>query len=137
MPGPIIHNETTSADQGGFVAILANLTRHAFSMEEPPEYVVYQEHTSDTIHHFRATVQIYGRSVTQEHPHRFIGKKTSYEPKAIQQAAREATVQLWHLSLGVNCRSFYYYPIREGYGRTLHVTSGEHETDPALLHVVR
>src|SRR3990170_3745424 len=56
MPGPIVHNETTAAELDGFVAILANLTRHAFGMEEPPEYVVYQEHASDAIHHFWATV---------------------------------------------------------------------------------
>ena len=52
MPGPIICNETTAAELGDFVAILANLTRCAFGTEEPPEYVVYQEHTSDAIHHF-------------------------------------------------------------------------------------
>ncbi|KAE8793699.1 hypothetical protein D1007_31736 [Hordeum vulgare] len=136
MPGPIVHNETTAADQGGFVAILANLTRRAFAMEEPLEYVVYQEHTSDAIHHFWATVHIYDRSVTQERPHRFTGRTTSYEPEAIQLAAREAIVQLWHLSPRVNCSSVYYYPSREGYGRPLQVASGVHETDPALLHLM-
>ncbi|KAE8803206.1 hypothetical protein D1007_20978 [Hordeum vulgare] len=136
MPGPIVHNETTVADQGGFVANLANLTCRAFAMEEPPEYVVYQEHTSDGVRHFWATVQIYGRSVTQERPHRFVGRTTSYDPEAIQPAAREAIVQLRHLSPGVNYRSFYYYPSREGYDRPLQVASGDHETDPALLHLV-
>ena len=52
MPGPIVHNETTASELGDFVAILANLTRRAFGIDEPPEYVVYQEHTSDAIHHF-------------------------------------------------------------------------------------
>ena len=42
MPGPIVHNETTATNLGGFVTILANLTRHAYALEEPPEYVVYQ-----------------------------------------------------------------------------------------------
>ncbi|KAE8794061.1 hypothetical protein D1007_31221 [Hordeum vulgare] len=118
---PIVHNETIVAEQGGFVAILANLTHRAFAMEEPPEYVVYQEHMSDAICNFWATVHIYGRT-------------TSYEPQAIQLAAREAIVQLRHLSPRVNYRSFYYY--REGYGRPLLVTTGDHETDPAMLHLV-
>ncbi|KAE8785248.1 hypothetical protein D1007_41083 [Hordeum vulgare] len=137
MPGPIIHNETTSTDQGGFVAILASLIHCVFAMEEPPEYVVYQEHTSGDIRHFWAMVHIYGRSITQERPHRFTGRTTSYEPEAIQLAAREVIVQLRHLLPGVNCRSFYYYPSREGYGRAIQVASGDHETDPALLHLVR
>ena len=42
MPGPIVHNETTATNLGGFVTVLANLTRRAFSLEEPLEYVVYQ-----------------------------------------------------------------------------------------------
>ncbi|KAE8776838.1 hypothetical protein D1007_50460 [Hordeum vulgare] len=137
MPAHIVHNETTVADQGGFVAILANLTRHAFAMEEPPEYVVYQECMSDAICHFWATIHIYSRSVTQERPHRFTGRTTSYEPEAIPLAAREAILQLRHLSPGVNCRSFYYYPSREGYGRPIQLASGDHEIDPALLHLVR
>ncbi|KAE8798294.1 hypothetical protein D1007_26374 [Hordeum vulgare] len=112
MPGPIVHNETTAADQGGFVAILANPTRRAFAMEEPPE------------------------SVTPERPHRFTGRTTSYEPKAIQLAAREAIVQLRHLSPGVNSRSFYYYPSREGYGRPIQVASRDNENDPARLSLV-
>ena len=58
MPGPIVRNETTASELGDFVAILANLTRRAFGIDEPPEYVVYQEHTSDAIHHFWATVHI-------------------------------------------------------------------------------
>ncbi|KAE8795999.1 hypothetical protein D1007_29036 [Hordeum vulgare] len=105
-------------------------------MEEPPEYVVYQEHTSYAMCHFWATVHIYDRSVTQERPHRFTRRTTSYEAEAIQLAAREAIVQLRHMSPGVNCHSFYYYPTREGYGRPLQVASGDHETDPALLHLV-
>ncbi|KAE8821866.1 hypothetical protein D1007_00057 [Hordeum vulgare] len=100
MPGPIVHNETTAADQGGFVAILASLTRRAFAMEEPPEYVVYQERTGGDNRHFWATVHIYGRSITQERPHRFTGS-------------------------------------REGFGRPIQVASGDHETDSALLHLVR
>ena len=42
MPGPVVHNETTATNLGGFVTVLANLTRRAFALEEPPEYVVYQ-----------------------------------------------------------------------------------------------
>ncbi|KAE8795297.1 hypothetical protein D1007_29849 [Hordeum vulgare] len=113
MPGPIVHNETTTMDQGGFVAILANLTRRAIAMAQPLE------------------------TTTQERSHRFTGRTTSYEPEAIQLETREAIVQLRHLSPRVKCRSFYYYPSREGYGRPLQVTSGDHETDPALLHLVR
>ncbi|KAE8782745.1 hypothetical protein D1007_43841 [Hordeum vulgare] len=75
--------------------------------------------------------------VSPKRPHRFTGRTTSYEPEAIELAAREAIVQLRHLSPGVNCRSFYYYPSHEGYGRPLQVASGDHETDPALLHLVR
>ncbi|KAE8774881.1 hypothetical protein D1007_52691 [Hordeum vulgare] len=137
MRCPIVHNETTAADQGGFVAILANLTRRAFAMEEPPKYVVYQERTSDAVRHSWATVHIYGRSVTQERPHRFTGRTTSYEPKAIQLAAREELVQLRHLSPRVNSRSFYYYSSCEGYGRPIQVAIRDHDTDPSLLHVVR
>ncbi|KAE8817270.1 hypothetical protein D1007_05169 [Hordeum vulgare] len=137
MPYPIVQNEITAAYQGGFVAMLASLTRRAFAMEEPPEYVVYKERTNGDIRHFWATIHIYGRSITQERPHRFTERSTSYESEAIQLAAREEIVQLWHLSPGVNCRSFYYYPSREGYGRPIQVASGDHETDPALLHLVR
>ena len=36
MPGPIVHNETTATNLGGFVTVLANLTRRAFALEEPP-----------------------------------------------------------------------------------------------------
>ena len=64
-------------------------------------------------------------------------RSTSFEPQAIQLAAREAIVQLRHLSPRVNCRSFYYYPSRDGYGRPPQVANGDHETDPALLHLVR
>ncbi|KAE8777795.1 hypothetical protein D1007_49381 [Hordeum vulgare] len=106
-------------------------------MEEPPEYVVYQEHTSYAIRHFWAMVHIYGRSITQERPHRFTERTTSYEPEAIHLEAREAIVQFRYLSPRVNCRSFYYYPSREGYGRPHQVANGDHETDPVLLHVVR
>ncbi|KAE8819632.1 hypothetical protein D1007_02276 [Hordeum vulgare] len=137
MPCPILHNETTVADQGGFVASLANLTRRASAMEEPPEYVVYKAHTSDAIHKFWATVHIYDISVTQERPHWFTERTTSYEPEAIQLAAREAIFQLWHVSPRFNYRSFYNYPSREGYGRPLQVANGGLETDPAQLHLVR
>ncbi|KAE8806737.1 hypothetical protein D1007_17096 [Hordeum vulgare] len=137
MSGPIVHNETTAVEKGGFVAILANLNRRAFAMEEPLEYVVYQEHTSGAIRNFWATVHIYGRSITQECPHRLTGRTTSYEPQAIQLVDREAIVQFRHLSPRVNYRSFYYYPSLEGYGMPLQVASGDHETDPALLHLVR
>ncbi|KAE8794744.1 hypothetical protein D1007_30465 [Hordeum vulgare] len=106
-------------------------------MEEPPEYVVYQERPSGDIRHFWATVHIYGRSISHERPHRFTGRLTFYEPEAIQVATREEIVQLRHVSPGVNCRTFYYYPSREGYGRTIQVVSGDHETDPTLLHLVR
>ena len=54
-----------------------------------------------------------------------------------QLAAREGIVQLRHLSPRVNFRSFYYYPRREGYGRPPQVANGDHETNPALLHLVR
>ena len=81
MPGPIIHNETTTAELGDFVVILANLTCRAFGIEEPPKYVVYQEHMSDAIHHFWATVHIYGRGITSECPHQFTRRTTSDEPK--------------------------------------------------------
>ncbi|KAE8767164.1 hypothetical protein D1007_61515 [Hordeum vulgare] len=82
-------------------------------------------------------VHIYSRSITQECPHRFTGRTTFYEPEAIQLAARESIVQLRHLSPRVNCRSFYYYPRCEGYGRPLQVANGDHEIDPTLLHPVR
>ncbi|KAE8801874.1 hypothetical protein D1007_22504 [Hordeum vulgare] len=106
-------------------------------MQERTEYVVYQDHTGDAIRHFWAMVHIYGRSFTQERPHRFTRRTTSYESEAIQLAAQKAIVQVWHLSPRVNCRSVYYYHSREGYGRPLQVASGDNETDPALLHLVR
>ena len=34
IPGPVVHNETTATDLGGFVTILANLTRRAYALEE-------------------------------------------------------------------------------------------------------
>ena len=34
MPGPVVHNETISTNLGGFVTVLANLTRRAFALEE-------------------------------------------------------------------------------------------------------
>ena len=34
MPGPIVHNETTASNLGGFVSVLANLTHRAFALEE-------------------------------------------------------------------------------------------------------
>jgi hypothetical protein len=137
MPGPIVHNETTASELGDFVAILSNLTRRAFGIEEPPEYVVYQEHTSDAIHHFWATVHIYGRGTASERPYRFTGRTTSDETQAIQLAAREAVVHLRHRSPRVNIRPFYYYPSREGYGSPTQVANGDHESDPALVHLVR
>ena len=136
MPGPIVHNETTTTNLGGFVTILANLTRRAYALEEPPEYVVYQGPMSGEDRQFWATVHIYGRSLAPERPYRFTGRTTSFEPQAIQLAAREAIVHLRHLSPRVNCRSFHYYPRREGYGRPPQVANGDHETDPALLHLV-
>ena len=117
MPGPIVHNETTATNLGGFVTILANLTRRAYALEEPPEYVVYQGPMSGEDCQFWATVHIYGRGLSSERPYRFTERTTSFEPQAIQLAAREAIVQLRQLSPRVNCRSFYYYPRREGYGR--------------------
>jgi hypothetical protein len=98
---------------------------------------VYQEHASDAIHHFWATVHIYGRGPTSERPYRFTGRTTSDEPQAIQLAAREAVVHLRHRSPRVNCRSFYYYPSREGYGSPIEVANGDQESDPALVHLVR
>ena len=83
MPGPIVRNETTAAELGYFVAVLANLTHRAFGIEEPREYVVYQEHTSDAIHHFWAMVHIYGRGTTPERPYWFTRRMTSDEPQAI------------------------------------------------------
>ncbi|XBI19744.1 hypothetical protein VPH35_061190 [Triticum aestivum] len=137
MPGPIVHNETTATNLGGFVTVLANLTRRAYALEEPPEYVVYQGPMSGESRQFWATVHIYGRGLSPERPYRFTGRTTSFEPQAIQLAAREAIVQLRHLSPRVICPSFYYYPSRDGYGRPPQVANGDHETDPALLHLVR
>ncbi|KAM3350989.1 hypothetical protein ACQJBY_023172 [Aegilops geniculata] len=137
MPGPIVHNETTATNLGGFVTVLANLTRRAFALEEPPEYVVYQGPMSGESRQFWATVHVYGRGLSPERPYSFTGRTTSFEPQAIQLAAREAIVQLRHLSPRVNCRSFYYYPSRDMYGRPPQVANGDHETDPALLHLVR
>ena len=39
MPGPVVHNETTATNLGGLLTVLANLTRCAYALEEPPEYV--------------------------------------------------------------------------------------------------
>ena len=136
MPCPIIHKETTASELGDFVAILANLTRRAFSINEPPEYVVYQEHTSNSIHHFWATVHIYGRGTTLERSYRFTGRTTSDEPQAIQLADREGLVNLRHLSLRVNTCPFFYYPSREGYGSPTQIANEDHESDPALVHLV-
>ncbi|SPT16244.1 unnamed protein product [Triticum aestivum] len=137
MSGPIVHNETTATNLGGFVTVLANLTRRAYALEEPPEYVVYQGPMSGESRQFWATVHIYGRGLSRERPYRFTGRTTSFEPRAIQLATREAIVQLRHLSPRVNCHSFYYYPSRDGYGMPPQVANGDHETDPALLHLVR
>ena len=98
---------------------------------------MYQGSMSGESRQFWATVHIYGRGLSPERPYRFTGRTTSFEPQAIQLAAREAIVQLRQLSPRVNCRSFYYYPRREGYGRPPQVANGDHETDPALLHLVR
>jgi hypothetical protein len=136
MPGHVIHNETTATELGDFVAILTNLIRRAFCIDKPPKYVVYREHASDTIHHFWATVHIYRRGSTAERPYRFTGRMAPDESQAIQLAAREAVVQLRHRSPRVNCRSFYYYPSREGYGNPTQVTNGDQESDPALVHLV-
>ena len=119
------------------MTILANLAHRAYALEEPPEYVVYQGPMSGEDRQFWATVHIYSRSLAPERPYRFTGRTTSFEPQAIQLAAREAIVHLRHLSPRVNCRSFHYYPRREGYGRPPQVANGDHETDPALLHLVR
>ena len=119
------------------MTILANLTHRAYALEEPPEFVVYQGPMSGEDHQFWATVHIYGRGMSPERPYRFTGRTTSFEPQAIQLAAREAIVQLRQLSPRVNCRSFYYYPRREGYGRPPQVANGDHETDAALLYLVR
>jgi hypothetical protein len=86
------------------VTVLANLTRRAFALEEPPEYVMYQGPMSGESRHFWATVHVYGRGISPERPYRFTGRTTSFEPQAIQLAAREAIVQLRHLSPRVNCR---------------------------------
>ncbi|KAE8809282.1 hypothetical protein D1007_14189 [Hordeum vulgare] len=106
-------------------------------MEELREYAVYQEHTRDGTRLFWATVHIYGRGITQEHTYRFTRRSYSYEPQAIQLADREAIVQLWHMSPRLYYRPFYYYLSREGYGRLPQVANGDHETDPALLHLMR
>ena len=71
MTGPIVHNETTATNLRGFVTVLVNLTRCAFALEEPPEYVVYQGPMSDERRQFRATVHVYGRGLSPEHPYRF------------------------------------------------------------------
>ena len=94
MPGPIAHNETTATNLGGFVTVLANLTRRAFALEAPPEYVVYQGPMSGESRQFWATSHIYGRGLSPERPYWFTGRTTSFEPQAIQLAAREAVVQL-------------------------------------------
>ena len=96
------------------MTILANLTRRAYALEEPPEYVVYQGPMSGEDRQFWATVHIYGRGLAPESPYRVTGRTTSFEPQAIQLAAREAIVHLRHLSPRVNCRSFHYYPDVKG-----------------------
>ena len=83
MPGPVVHNETTATNLGGFVTILANLTRRAYALEEPPEYAVYQGPMSGEDRQFWATVHIYGRGLAPERPYRFTGRTTSFEPLAI------------------------------------------------------
>ena len=78
MHGPVVHNETTVTNLGGFVTVLANLTRRAFALEEPPEYVVYQGPMSGESRQFWATVHIYGRGLAPERPYRFTGSTTSF-----------------------------------------------------------
>ena len=68
MPSPVVHNETTATNLGGFVTILANLTRRAHALEEPPEYVVYQGPMGGEGLQFWATVHIYGRGLSPECP---------------------------------------------------------------------
>ena len=68
MPGPIVHNETTATNLGGFVTVLANLTRRAYALEEPPEYVVYQGPMYGESRQCWATVHIYGRGCRQNAP---------------------------------------------------------------------
>ncbi|KAE8791736.1 hypothetical protein D1007_33795 [Hordeum vulgare] len=106
----VVYNETTASELGDFVDVLANLSCRGFTIEEPLEYVVYQQHTSNGIHHFRAMVHIYDRGISPECPYQFTRRTTSYEPQAIQLAAQQAIVQNRHVSSRVNCRSFYYYP---------------------------
>ena len=68
MHGPVVHNETTANNLGGFVTVLANLTRRAFALEEPLEYVVYQGPMSGESRQFWATVHVYGRVYRQNAP---------------------------------------------------------------------
>ena len=68
MPGPIVHNETTAIILGGFVTVLANLTRRAYALEEGP--------MSGESRQFWATVHIYGRGLSPERPYRFTGRTT-------------------------------------------------------------
>ena len=82
-------------------------------------------------------VHIYGRGTASERPYRFTGRTTSNEPQAIQLAAREAVVNLRHLSPRINIHPFYYYPSCEGYGSPTQVANGDHEMDPTLVHLVR
>ena len=53
------------------MTVLANLTRRAFALKEPLEYVVYQGPMSGESRQFWATVHIYGRSLSPERPYRF------------------------------------------------------------------
>ncbi|KAE8767145.1 hypothetical protein D1007_61530 [Hordeum vulgare] len=125
------------SEPGDFVVILADLSRQVFGIEEPPVYIVHEEPTSDAIRYFWASVHIYGGNPSSEYPHHFTGRAATNEAQAHQLAAREAIVQLRHLSPWMNSRPFSYYPSREGYGSLTRVASEDQDIDPALVQVVR
>ena len=52
------------------MTVLANLTRRAYALEEPPEYVVYQGPMYGEGRQYWATVHIYGRGLSPEHTYR-------------------------------------------------------------------
>ncbi|KAE8773773.1 40S ribosomal protein S5-1 [Hordeum vulgare] len=137
MHGSIPCNETPMSKPGDFVVILADLSRRVFGIEEPPVYVVHEQPTSDAIRYFWASVHIYGGNHLLECPHHFTGRATTNETQAHQLAAREAIVQVRHLSPWMNSRPFCYYPSRESYGSLTRVASEDQESDPAPVQVVR
>ena len=49
IPGPVVHNETTTTSLGGFVTILANLTHRAYALEEhlAPHVTSYLQSLAD------------------------------------------------------------------------------------------